>query len=136
MAHFAELDQNNIVINVVVVDNNVLIDENGNENEQLGIDLLHSHLGSDKKWVQTSYNHNFRGRYAGKGYTYDENFDIFFPPQPYPSWTLNSQIADWEAPIPRPEFTQEEIDSYCWYEWNEDQYQLDNNTGWELRYPN
>ena len=79
MAHFAELDENNIVTNVIVVHNNELLDENGYESEQKGIDFCVAHFGG--RWVQTSYNANFRGVYAGIGYTYDEALDVFVAPE-------------------------------------------------------
>lgn len=77
MAHFAQLDENNIVTGVLVVNNEKLIDENGNESEQKGIDFLKDLFGQDTKWVQTSYNGNFRDKYAGIGDLYDEANDIF-----------------------------------------------------------
>jgi hypothetical protein len=79
MAHFAELDENNIVLRVIVVHNNELMDENGVEQEQLGIQFCQSLFGG--KWKQTSYNGNFRKHYAGIGYTYREDTDEFVPPQ-------------------------------------------------------
>jgi len=78
MAHFAQLDENNIVINVIVVDNNELIDDLGYESEQKGIDFCVAHFGG--RWIQTSYNATFRGIYAGIGYTYDEAKDCFVSP--------------------------------------------------------
>jgi len=78
MAHFAELDENNIVINVIVVHNNELIDDDGNELEQKGIDFCVAHFGG--RWIQTSYNASFRGIYAGVGFTYDETIDEFVAP--------------------------------------------------------
>ena len=75
MAHFAELDENNIVKRVIVVNNEDILDENGQESEQIGIDLCQTMLGGT--WKQTSYNHNFRGRYAGVGWLYDQENDIF-----------------------------------------------------------
>ena len=78
MAHFAELDENNIVTNVIVVHNNELLDKNKYESEQKGIDFCVTHFGG--RWVQTSYNANFRGVYAGIGYTYDEPSDVFVAP--------------------------------------------------------
>lgn len=77
MAHFAQLDENNIVTGVLVVNNEKLIDESGNESEQKGIDFLKGLFGQDTKWVQTSYNGNFRDKYAGIGDLYDEANDIF-----------------------------------------------------------
>ncbi len=84
MAHFAELDENNIVINVIVVHNNELIDDNGNESEAKGIDFCVAHFGG--RWVQTSYNATFRGVYAGIGYTYDETLDEFVAPIVETEW--------------------------------------------------
>lgn len=78
MAHFAELDENNIVTNVIVVHNNELLDENGYESEQKGIDFCVAHFGG--RWIQTSYNASFRGIYAGIGNTYDETIDEFVAP--------------------------------------------------------
>lgn len=100
MAHFAELDDNNKVLRVIVVHNNELLDENGNENEQKGIDFCVDHFGG--KWIQTSYNDNFRHSYAGIGMYYEEDLDIFRPAQPYPSWTYDFDKKRWEPPIPRP----------------------------------
>ena len=83
MAHFAQLDENNIVLNVVVVANSDITDENGIEQEKIGIQFLKSLFGEDTNWKQTSYNKNIRKRYAGIEYTYDENLDAFIPPKPY-----------------------------------------------------
>jgi hypothetical protein len=111
MAHFARLDENNIVTMVTVVSNDDMIDENGNEIEALGVAVCEAVVGAGP-WVQTSYNHNARGRYAGIGYTYDANADVFIRPKPeaFPSWVLNDQY-DWEPPVPKPEGD---------YGWNED----------------
>jgi hypothetical protein len=79
MAHFAELDDNNIVTNVIVVHNNELLDQDGIESEQKGVDFCVAHYGGH--WVQTSYNATFRGVYAGIGYTYDETLDVFIAPE-------------------------------------------------------
>ena len=80
MAHFAELNETNIVKQVIVVHNNELLDENGNESEQKGIDFCVNLLGGT--WIQTSYNENFRGKYAGIGYLYDPVNDVFVAPEP------------------------------------------------------
>lgn len=80
MAHFAKLDNDNTVISVVVVHNNELLDANGQESESRGIAFCQSLYGADTRWVQTSYNGNFRGTYAGVGYTYDPAQDQFLPP--------------------------------------------------------
>lgn len=100
MAHFAELDENNIVKRVIVVNNKDTQDANGNESEAVGVAFCQQLLGGD--WKQTSYNANFRKNYAGIGYTYRADIDAFVSPQPYPSWTLNNDTAKWEAPIPMP----------------------------------
>ena len=110
MAHFAELDETNIVKQIIVVHNNELLDENGNESEQKGIDFCTNLLGGT--WVQTSYNGTIRKRYAGVGFLYDPILDAFIAPNPYPSWVLNSNTCDWEAPIPYP------IDDKTYY-WDE-----------------
>lgn len=102
MAHFAELDQNNIVLRVIVISNEDLIDGNGQEQESLGIQVCHNIFGADTNWVQTSYNSTFRKKYAGIGDKYDVAANVFYPSvAPHPSWVLNSNF-DWEAPIPMP----------------------------------
>lgn len=114
MAHFAELDENNTVIYVAYIGNEVITDKDGNEVEQLGIDHLHKHHGADRRWVRTSYNGNFRGRYAGLGYVYREDIDKFVEPQPYPSWVLNTDTGLWQAPVDVPsEYFRED---YLWTE--------------------
>ena len=100
MAHFAQLDENNVVTQVIVVANDELLLD-GVENETKGIMFCKSLLGDDTRWVQTSYNSNIRKNYAGIGYTYDPVADHFFAPQPYPSWTLDTD-AKWQAPTPMP----------------------------------
>lgn len=102
MAHFAEIDENNIVTRVLVVDNSL---------EHRGADFLCIDLGLGGNWIQTSYNGNIRKQYAGIGYKYDSNADVFIVPQPYPSWTLD-QNFDWQAPTPKPNNGE-------WY-WNEE----------------
>ena len=110
MSHFAEIDENSIVIRVLVVD------------EEL---ILSGSMGEVSKWVQTSYNNNIRKQFAGIGDTYDLAKDIFIRKQPYPSHTLNEN-NDWQPPIsyPNPDT------SVNGYFWNEDAYQADNATGW------
>lgn len=85
MAHFAELDENNIVMRVIVVSNSDLLNENGEETEQKGIEFCKSLFGQDTKWVQTSYNNNIRKYFAGIGYTYNQELDEFVPPEVEPS---------------------------------------------------
>jgi len=102
MAHFAQLDENNQVINVIVVSNNDCLDANGQESESSGIAFCKSLLGENTQWVQTSYNANFRKNYAGLGYAYDSVRDAFIPPSPYNSWILVEEICQWTAPVPNP----------------------------------
>ena len=103
MAHFAELDDNNIVKRVVVVDNKMLL-KDGKEDEATGIAFLHSLFGSDKKWVQTSYNGNFWKNFAGMNFIYREDLDGFLEDgPPFPSWTLNEATCRWDPPTPCPE---------------------------------
>ena len=102
MAHFAQLDNNNVVTQVIVVNNNELLDATGNESEAKGIQFLHDTFGPNLTWVKTSYNNNIRKRYAGIGFTYNQQLDAFIPPQPFPSWVLNQDTADWQAPVALP----------------------------------
>jgi hypothetical protein len=95
MAHFAELNENNMVINVIVVHNNELIDENGDESESKGIDFCVAHFGG--RWIQTSYNSNFRGRYAGIGHYYDQELDIFTTPKCHTQAILNMTTIQWDC---------------------------------------
>jgi hypothetical protein len=98
MAHFAQLDENNVVTQVIVVANAELLD-NGVESEAKGVAFCHSLFGG--KWRQTSYSGGFRGRFAGIGYRYDADADVFISPQPFPSWTLDAS-HDWQPPTPMP----------------------------------
>jgi hypothetical protein len=91
MAHFAEIDENNIVKRVLVVDNSL---------EYRGEDFLANELGLGGRWIQTSYNSNFRKQYAGVGFRYDEVRDEFVSLQPYPSWMLDEN-NDWQPPTPQ-----------------------------------
>ena len=101
MAHFAQLNEENIVTQVIVVANEDTADQDGVENEAIGIEFCTNLLGG--RWVQTSYNANIRKNYAGIGYKYDATLDAFIPPQPFESWTLNEDTAQWEAPTPYPD---------------------------------
>lgn len=113
MAHFAELDADNIVLRVIVVSNADLIDDNGDEQEALGIAVCKAACGADTTWVQTSYNNNFRKKYAGIGDKFDAEANVFYSPiAPFPSWTLDSEF-NWQPPTPYP--TDGKI-----YEWNEE----------------
>jgi hypothetical protein len=112
MAHFAQLDVNNVVSQVIVVHNNELLDDQDSEREELGIAFCRSLFGAETLWVQTSYNANFRKNYAGIGYTYDAVRDAFISPKPYPSWILNEDTCQWQAPVPYPN----DGSSYAWNE--------------------
>ena len=110
MAHFAQLNEDNLVTQVIVVANQDTADKDGVENEAIGIAFCTNLLGG--RWVQTSYNAKIRKNYAGIGYKYDAELDAFIPPQPYASWTLNAD-AQWEAPTPYPQDDKR-------YTWNEE----------------
>ena len=103
MAHFAEVDENNIVTRVLVVPD---------DQEYRGEEYLRDELGLGGRWIQTSYNHRVRMNYAGVGYTYDPSNDWFQAPQPYPSWIL-TRAAQWVAPVKYP------TDGVM-YQWNEE----------------
>jgi len=98
MAHFAELDENNTVLRVVVVDNNNLLDESNDEKEDVGVRYLQGILGPDSRWVQTSYNGNFRKVYAGIGFTYDPLNDEFIPPE-LPTDPVPNETNEDSAPL-------------------------------------
>ena len=119
MAHFAELDANNVVQRVIVVANKDTADANGNEVESIGVAFCQKLFGGT--WLQTSYNGNKRKNYAGVGYTYDADIDAFVPPKPYASWVLND-AAQWEAPVAMPDDGQ-------MYSWDEDSQSWVANSG-------
>jgi hypothetical protein len=131
MAHYAELNENNEVIYVAYMDNEIITDENGNEIEELGIQHLHTHLGSDRRWVRTSYRGNFRGNYAGIDHIYRNDLDMFISPSPYPSWILNESSGQWEPPDSKPDRSEEQIQNNQYYGWDENKY-IANNNGWIL----
>ena len=127
MASFAKIGLNNKVIEVQSVVNEVLHDSNKAEQESIGIDFLNKLTGYPI-WVQTSYNTHgnqhpegrpLRGNYAGVGYTYDSDNDVFYAPKPFPSWILNESTWLWKAPVDYP--TDEGR-----YTWNEE------TTSWDL----
>lgn len=115
MAHFAQLDENNVVTQVIVVANSDTADASGVEKEHIGAAFCERLFGGT--WKQTSYNGNKRKNYAGIGYTYREDIDAFVPPKPYASWLLNEATAQWEAPVAMP-------DDGGMYSWDE------NNQAW------
>ena len=135
MAHFAKLDENNVVTQVIVVSNDDITDPHtGQEDEILGIAFCKKLLGGN--WKQTSYNNSMRVRYAGVGYTYNAALDAFVPPKPFESWVLVDETADWESPIgAAPTLTEEQIEARSFYRWDEEAYQADNTTGWVLETP-
>lgn len=132
MAHFAKLNEFNIVTQVIVVSNELLIDSNGNELEDLGIKYCKSLFGENTNWKQTSYNCNFRHRYAGIGNIYDENFDAFIEQKPelFPNYIFNSETLEWEPPIPKPLLSEEEIEQGYDYVWDQDLNSNDSTKGW------
>ena len=101
MAHFAEIDQNNVVLRVIVVDNKDTSTPDGAEVESIGVAFCQRLLGGN--WVKTSYNGNIRKNYAGIGYTYDSGRDAFIPPKPFNSWVLNENTCQWDAPVAMPD---------------------------------
>ena len=145
MAHFAKLDDKNIVTQVIVVDNDDITDNNGNETESLGVAFCQKLFGADTTWKQTSYNNNLRGNYAGIGATYMSNVatlgvgstDIFIIQQPHPSWSIGVGTASWYAPVAGPpDLTDSERAAGKLYIWDEDAYNADTNSpktvGWVL----
>ena len=111
MAHFAKIDENNIVTQVVVVENKDTSDASGVEKEHIGAAHLEKILGGT--WKQTSYNGNFRKNYAGIGYIFDEQRNAFIPPKPFNSWVLEEETCQWKAPVDMPNDGQ-------MYTWDED----------------
>ncbi len=111
MAHFAKLDENNIVLDVNVVNNNVL--DSSNE-EASGIAFLIQWSGGYSNWKQTSYNGTIRKNFAGIGFQYDAERNAFIAPKPYTSWTLNESTCQWESPVPYPS----DGKRYGWFEPN------------------
>ena len=146
MAHFAQLDSNNVVTQVIVVSNDDTSDSNGTEVESIGVAFCQKLLGADTNWKQTSYNSNMRGNYAGIGMTYMSNVatlgvgstDIFISQKPYASWTVGVSTATWYPPAnpgEAPALTDEERDAGKYYVWNESNYQSNPATAWVLTTP-
>jgi len=146
MAHFAKLGANGKVIQVLTLDNKDMLNADGVEDESVGQQYLETHNNwPAQMWIQTSYNtklntHSsgdnskaFRGNYAGIGYTWDEDDQIFWPKKPYASWVKNMSEARWQSPIgDEPELTAEQLSqneakTHQWgYNWNEA------NQSWDL----
>jgi hypothetical protein len=116
MAYFAKLGTGNIIETVISINNSVITDSNGVEQEQLGVDFINKLYNTRDAWKQTSYNGNFRKNFAGIGYFYDQSRDAFISPKPFNSWILNEDTCVWESPINKPT---EELEENQYYSWNE-----------------
>ena len=143
MAHFAKLDANGIVEQVIVVNNDDIQDNTGTETESIGVSFCQKLMGASTNWKQTSYNDKIRGNYAGIGYTYMTNVatlgvgstDIFIQTQPAASWTIGINTAQWYPPAnpgDAPALSNSDIAAGKYYEWNESNYQSDPSTAWVL----
>ena len=110
MAHFAQIDEQGTVMQIIVVNNSDILDANGQESEAIGKQFCQNLLGGE--WVQTSYNGNMRKQYASIGGRYDQANDVFIAVQPYPSWSLDANF-DWQAPVASPG------EEYVWDEENQ-----------------
>jgi hypothetical protein len=116
MAYFAKLGTGNIIEQVISINNAVITDNNGIEQEKLGVDFINKLYNTRDVWKQTSYNRTFRKNYAGIGYQYDQQRDAFIPPKPFNSWVLNEDNCRWEAPVAKPTTQLEENQYYYWNE--------------------
>jgi hypothetical protein len=151
MAHFAHVDDDNLVTQVIVIGNEIVDpDETGTDNEQLGKDFIADTLGLAGTWVQTSYNNTFRNKLAAIGDTWDADADEFTSPKPYASFVWNNTTKVWDPPLAYPlaglvdsdyptgypaDFVtacEDDTSAVYVYEWREDEYQSDNTTGWFL----
>jgi hypothetical protein len=112
MAYFAKLGTGNIIEKVISINNSVITDSNGIEQEQLGVDFINKLYNTRDVWKQTSYNRTFRKNYAGVGYQYDQQRDAFIAPKPFNSWILNKDTCRWEAPVAYPQ----DDNRYTWNE--------------------
>lgn len=120
MAHFAKLDESNTVLEVLAVHNNELLVD-GVESEAKGIEFLTNWSGGYSNWKQTSYHANIRKNYAGVGFAYDGSRDAFIPPKPFPSWLLDEQSCQWNAPVAYPtdgKMYQWDESTLAWVEWS------------------
>ena len=146
MAHFAKLDANNVVEQVIVVSNDDIQDSTGTEVESIGVAFCQKLLGAGTNWKQTSYNDNFRGNYAGIGMTYAENIatlgvastDIFIGVTTHPSWSVGVNTAQWYPPAnpgDAPALTNAQQTAGKYYVWNETDYNANPSTAWNLITP-
>jgi len=116
MAYFAKLGTGNIVEQVISINNAVITDANGVEQEKLGNDFINKLYNTRDVWKQTSYNNNIRKNFAGIGYQYDQTRDAFIAPKPFNSWILNEDTCNWESPVAMPTT---ELEDNQYYSWNE-----------------
>ena len=116
MAYFAKLGTGNIIEQVISINNSVITDSNGIEQEQLGVDFINKLYNTRDVWKQTSYNNNIRKNFAGIGMTYDQTRDAFILPKPFNSWILNEDTCRWNAPVAKPTT---ELEDNQYYSWNE-----------------
>ena len=146
MAHFAKLDANNLVTQVIVVANEDTADSSNVETESIGVAFCQKLMGASTNWKQTSYNNSFRGNYAGIGYTYISNVatlgvgstDIFISQQPHDSWAVGVGTAQWYPPSnpgDAPALTSDEQAARKFYVWNESNYNTNPATAWVLTTP-
>ena len=146
MAHFAKLDANNVVEQVIVVSNDDIKDNSGTEVESIGVAFCQKLLGASTNWKQTSYNNNMRGNYAGIGMTYLTNqatlgvgsTDIFIGQQPYDSWAVGVGTAQWYPPAnpgDAPALSASDMDAGKSYRWDENNYNSNPSTAWVLVTP-
>jgi hypothetical protein len=112
MAYFAKLGTGNIIETVISINNSVITDANGIEQEQLGVDFINKLYNTRDVWKQTSYNNNIRKNFAGIGYQYDQTRDAFIAPKPFNSWILNEDTCRWNAPVAYPQ----DDNRYTWNE--------------------
>ena len=128
MAHFAQIDSDSIVTNVLV------IADSDAPNEAAGIAFCQSLIGADTSWVQTSYTGSIRFRFAGIGMKYDSTNDVFYHQQPYPSWILVSGTWEWEPPVylPSDSCKNEDSTQIVTYTWDEDSTSWTNRTVTDL----
>ena len=133
MAHFAQIDSDNIVINVIVVA------DSDTPNEAAGISFCQELLGADTNWVQTSFDNNIRFRYAVIGCKYDSTNDVFHPLSPYPSWVLNTSTWVWDAPVALPDDAGDKVSEdsdtateFVDYDWDEGSTSWTNRTVTDL----
>ena len=132
MAHFAKIGMNSKVISVLTLNNSDMLNADGVEDESVGQQYLERHNNwPAQMWIQTSYNTSggthrlggtpFRGNYAGIGYTWDEDNNLFYPKKPFPSWVLDIETATWHSPIgdAPDDLTDEEKAAGIHYAWNE-----------------